>query len=63
LENSNDNASSLEFDDYVGNFDRNVNDQGVQIDCKKTQQDDDETQKENLGIGIDWCHRTNKMMK
>jgi hypothetical protein len=44
LENSNDNASSSEFDDYVGNFDHTVNDQGVQIDCEKMQQDDDETQ-------------------
>ncbi len=48
LENSNDNASSLEFDDYVGNFDHNLNDQGVQIDREKTQQDNDESQKENL---------------
>jgi hypothetical protein len=35
LENSNDNASSSEFDDYVENSDHSVNDQGVQIDCEK----------------------------
>jgi hypothetical protein len=46
LENSNDNASSLEFDDCVRNFDCSSHDQGVQIDCEKTQQEDDETQGE-----------------
>jgi hypothetical protein len=57
LENPNDNASSSEFDDYVGNFDHTINDQGVQIDCEKMQQDDNETQgKFGLNEDGDW-HR------
>jgi hypothetical protein len=35
LENSNDNASLSKFDDYVGNFDRNVNDKGFKLIMKK----------------------------
>jgi hypothetical protein len=35
LENSNDNAFSSEFDDYIGNFDQNVNDQGFKLIVKK----------------------------
>jgi hypothetical protein len=53
LENSSDNASSLESTDYVGNCDRSANDQGVQIDCEETQQDDDETQEGEFGFNED----------
>jgi len=52
LENFNDNASSSKSDDFVGNSDRGANNQGVQIDCEETQQDDDETQEGEFGRRI-----------
>ncbi len=53
LENFNDNASSLKSNDSVGNFYRDANIQRVQIDCEKTQQDNDETQEGEFGLNGD----------
>ncbi len=53
LENFNDNASSSKSDDSVGNSDGGANNQGVQIDCEETQQDDDETQEGEFGLNED----------
>jgi len=53
LENFNDNASSSKSDDSVGNSDGGANNQGVQIDCEESQQDNDETQEGEFGLNED----------